>query len=156
MATANKNLKFFMRPQQEEIVTFAAPESFKDDDGNVIEFEVKVLPQQEIDKINAIYRKRSIATDKKGNPLVNGGEVVWKTERDNARALRHIIVAALQYPKLDDKELMSYYKCVDVADMPLHVFSHHGEYDYVVQRVMQALGMMEAPDDAQTLEEAKN
>lgn len=156
MATANKNLKFFMRPQQEEIVTFAAPESFKDDDGNVIEFEVKVLPQQEIDKINAIYRKRSIATDKKGNPLVNGGEVVWKTERDNSRALRHIIVAALQYPKLDDKELMSYYKCVDVTDMPLHVFSHHGEYDYVVQRVMQALGMMEAPDDAQTLEEAKN
>lgn len=117
MATANKNLKFFMRPQQEEIVTFAAPESFKDDDGNVIEFEVKVLPQQEIDKINAIYRKRSIATDKKGNPLVNGGEVVWKTERDNARALRHIIVAALQYPKLDDKELMSYYKCVDVTDI---------------------------------------
>lgn len=156
MATANKNLKFFMRPQQEEIVTFAAPESFKDDDGNVIEFEVKVLPQQEIDKINAIYRKRSIATDKKGNPLVNGGEVVWKTERDNARALRHIIVAALQYPKLDDKELMSYYKCVDVTDMPLHVFSHHSEYDYVVKRVMQALGMMEAPDDAQTLEEAKN
>lgn len=156
MATANKNLKFFMRPQQEEIVTFAAPESFKDDDGNVIEFEVKVLPQQEIDKINAIYRKRSIATDKKGNPLVNGGEVVWKTERDNARALRHIIVAALQYPKLDDKELMSYYKCVDVTDMPLHVFSHHGEYDYVVKRVMQALGMMESPDDAQTLEEAKN
>lgn len=156
MATANKNLKFFMRPQQEEIVTFAAPESFKDDDGNVIEFEVKVLPQQEIDKINAIYRKRSIATDKKGNPLVNGGEVVWKTERDNARALRHIIVAALQYPKLDDKELMSYYKCVDITDMPLHVFSHHDEYDYVVKRVMQALGMMEAPDDAQTLEEAKN
>lgn len=156
MATANKNLKFFMRPQQEEVVTFAAPESFKDDDGNVIEFEVKVLSQQEIDKINAIYRKRSIATDKKGNPLVNGGEVVWKTERDNSRALRHIIVAALQYPKLDDKELMSYYKCVDVTDMPLHVFSHHGEYDYVVQRVMQALGMMEAPDDAQTLEEAKN
>lgn len=156
MATANKNLKFFMRPQQEEVVTFAAPESFKDDDGNVIEFEVKVLSQQEIDKINAIYRKRSIATDKKGNPLVNGGEVVWKTERDNSRALRHIIVAALQYPKLDDKELMSYYNCVDVTDMPLHVFSHHGEYDYVVQRVMQALGMMEAPDDAQTLEEAKN
>lgn len=156
MATANKNLKFFMRPQQEEIVTFAAPESFKDDDGNVIEFEVKVLPQQEIDKINAIYRKRSIATDKKGNPLVNGGEVVWKTERDNARALRHIIVAALQYPKLDDKELMSYYKCVDVTDMPLLVFRNHDEYDYVVKRVMQALGMMEAPDDAQTLEEAKN
>ena len=65
MATANKNLKFFMRPQQEETVTFTGPESFKDDDGNTLEFEVKVLSQQEIDKINNIYRKRSIATDKR-------------------------------------------------------------------------------------------
>lgn len=156
MANANKNLKFFMRPQQEETVTFTGPESFKDDDGNTLEFEVKVLSQQEIDKINNIYRKRSIATDKKGNPLVNGGEVVWKTERDNARALRHIIVAALVYPKLDDKELMGYYNCVDITEMPLHVFSHHGEYDYVAQRVMQALGMIEAPDENDTLEAAKN
>ena len=156
MATATKNLKFFMRPQQEETVTFTGPESFKDDDGNTLEFEVKVLSQQEIDKINSIYRKRSIVTDKKGNPLVNGGEVVWKTERDNARALRHIIVAALQYPKLDDKDLMAYYNCVDATEMPLHVFSHHGEYDYVAQRVMQALGMIEAPDEGDALDDAKN
>ena len=98
MATANKSLKFFMRPQEEQIVTFTGPESFKDDEGNPIEFEVKVLPQREIDKINNIYRKRSIATDKKGNPIVDGGEVVWRTERDPARSLRHIVVAALQYP----------------------------------------------------------
>ena len=78
MATANKSLKFFMRPQEEQIVTFTGPESFKDDEGNPIEFEVKVLPQREIDKINNIYRKRSIATDKKGNPIVDGGEVVWR------------------------------------------------------------------------------
>ena len=31
MATANKSLKFFMRPQEEQIVTFTGPESFKDD-----------------------------------------------------------------------------------------------------------------------------
>ena len=41
MATANKSLKFFMRPQEEQIVTFTGPESFKDDEGNPIEFEVK-------------------------------------------------------------------------------------------------------------------
>ena len=28
MATANKSLKFFMRPQEEQIVTFTGPESF--------------------------------------------------------------------------------------------------------------------------------
>lgn len=155
MATANKNLKYFMRPAQEEIVTFTGPKSFVDDDGKPIEFEVKVLSQQEITKINDNYRKRSIATDKKGNPLVNGGEVVWKTERDNARALRHIMVAALQYPKLDDKELMAYYNCVDATEMPLLVFPKHDEYDHVLQNVMRALGMIETPD-ADNLEAAKN
>lgn len=156
MATANKSLKFFMRPQEEQIVTFTGPESFKDDEGNPIEFEVKVLPKREIDKINNIYRKRSIATDKKGNPIVDGGEIVWRTERDPARSLRHIVVAALQYPKLDDKALMDYYKCVDITDMPLLVFNNHKDYDYVTKHVLQALGIIEAPKDEDTLNDAKN
>ena len=106
MATENKSLKYFMRPVQQEIIAFTGPESFKDDDGNPINFEAKILTQQEITQINENYRRRSVATDKKGNPLVNGGELVWKTERDNARALRHIVVKSLQYPKLDDPELI--------------------------------------------------
>ena len=73
MATENKSLKYFMRPVQQEIITFTGPESFKDDDGNPINFEAKILTQQEITQINENYRRRSLATDKKGNPLVNGG-----------------------------------------------------------------------------------
>ena len=141
MATENKSLKYFMRPVQQEIITFTGPESFKDDDGNPINFEAKILTQQEITQINENYRRRSVATDKKGNPLVNGGEVVWKTERDNVRALRHIVVKSLQYPKLDDPELMKYYNCVDITQMPEKVFSRADEFAHVTRVVMALLGI---------------
>ena len=141
MATENKSLKYFMRPVQQEIIAFTGPESFKDDDGNPINFEAKILTQQEITQINENYRRRSVATDKKGNPLVNGGELVWKTERDNARALRHIVVKSLQYPKLDDPELMKYYNCVDITQMPEKVFSRADEFAHVTRVVMALLGI---------------
>ena len=136
-----KDLKYFMRSTETEIVTAPGPSSFKDENGKVIQFEIKVLSQEQINKINDAYHRRSMATDKKGNPLIALGEVVWKTEKDNAKASRHIIVEALQYPDLKNKELMEYYGCVDVTDMPLKVFSKPDEYQHVSRIVMQALGI---------------
>lgn len=81
---ANKDLKFFMRLDEPEIVTVPSPESFKDETGKVIDLKIKVLSQEDIRKINDSYRKRSIAVDKKGNPLALNGEVLWKTEKDSA------------------------------------------------------------------------
>ncbi len=151
-----KDLKYFMRNLETEIVTAPGPESFKDEDGNVIQFEIKVLTQEEINKINDAYRKRSMATDKKGNPLIAMGEVVWKTEKDSARASRHLIVEALHYPNLSDPELMKYYHCVDVTEMPLKVFPKADEYQHVSRIVMQALGLASAVNDDEELEAAKN
>lgn len=151
-----KDLKYFMRSKEQEVVTAPGPESFKDEEGNVIEFEIKVLTQEEINKINDAYRKHSMATDKKGNPLVAQGEVIWKTEKDNARASRHLVVEALQFPNLKDKELMEYYGCVDVTDMPLKVFSKADEYQHVLRIVMQALGLATTVNDDEELEVAKN
>lgn len=153
---ANKNLKYFMREAQDEIVTVPGPETFKDEDGNVLDLEIRVLSQNEIQKINKNYRKRSIATDKKGNPLAYGGEVLWKTEKDSDKATRHLIVEALQFPDLKDKELMAFYKCVDVTEMPLLVFSRADEYAHVTKAVLTALGMMDAEPDSEVVEEAKN
>ncbi len=151
-----KNLKYFMRDTKDEIVTAPGPDSFKDENGKVIDFEIKVLSQETINKINEAYRKRSMATDKKGNPLIAMGEVVWKVEKDNARASRHIIAEALQYPNLKDPELMKHYNCVDMTKMPLKVFSRADEYQHVSRIVMQALGLMETPDDSAELDAAKN
>ena len=153
---AKKDLKFFMRSVEPEVVTAPGPDSFKDDEGNVINFEIKVLTQAEIQKINNMYRKRSMATDKKGNPLIAMGEVVWKTEKDSARAARHLIVEALQYPDLKDKDLMAHYGCVDVTEMPLLVFPKADEYSHVSRIVMSALGLGGFATDEETLEAAKN
>lgn len=106
--------------------------------------------------INDNYRKRSVATDKKGNPLAYAGEVLWKVEKDSARASRHMIVEALQYPNLKDKELMDFYHCVDVTDMPLLVFPRADEYAYVTKAVMTALGLMDDISNEETVNEAKN
>lgn len=151
-----KNLKYFMRDTKDEIVTAPGPDTFKDENGKVIDFEIKVLSQETINKINEAYRKRSMATDKKGNPLIAMGEVVWKVEKDNARASRHIIAEALQYPNLKDPELMKHYNCADMTEMPLKVFSRADEYQHVSRIVMQALGLMETPDDSAEMDAAKN
>jgi hypothetical protein len=152
-----KNLKYFMCKAEQEVVTVPGLPRFTDNDGNVLDFEIKVLDQAEIDRINELYRKHSIATDKKGNPLVANGEVIWKTERAPQKAARHIIVEALQYPDLHDKSLMEYYGCVDVTEMPLKVFSKPGEYTAVSRMVMNALGLgTEAATDEETANDAKN
>ena len=153
---AKKDLKYFMRSTEAEIVTAPGPKNFKDEEGNVIQFEIKKLTQEEITRINEAYRRRSMATDKKGNPLVANGEVIWKTEKDGARASRHMIVEALQYPNLKDPELMKYYDCVDITDMPLKVFPNADEYQHVTRIVMQALGLAETISDEEDLADAKN
>lgn len=153
---AKKDLKYFMRSMEPEIVTVPGPDSFKDENGEVIQFEIKKLTQEEISRINDAYRKHGIATDKKGNPLVANGEVIWKTERNGAKATRHIVVEALQYPNLKDTDLMKYYGCVDITEMPLKVFSRADEYQFVTRIVMQALGLAEAPTEEEELSDAKN
>ena len=98
----SKNLKYFMREaaEVERVVTVPAPESFKDENGKVIQLEVKVLSSERIRAINEAYHTHTVALDKKGNPYINGGNVVFRDERDNAKATRHILVEALQYPCL--------------------------------------------------------
>jgi len=155
---SKKDLKFFMREQKEEIVTAPAPSSFIDDEGKPIELEIKVIGQARIQELFANYRKRSVATDKKGTPYITpSGEVAFKTERDSQRAVRHIIAEALVYPNLQDPDLMKYYNCADITDMPLKVFAKADEYSHVSQMVMSALGYGTEPQSEDDLiDEAKN
>lgn len=142
-----KDLKYFMREKKEEIISVPGPASFKDDDGNVIEFEIRVLDNATIQKINDSYRKRSIATDKKGQPYIANGTVVYKEEKDSARATRHIIVEALKYPDLKDEKLMEYYGCHDITEMPNKVFPKAEEFAHVSRIVFAALGIGTFPGE---------
>lgn len=152
---AKKDLKYFMRSSEPEIVTVPGPETIKDEDGNVVNLEIRVLSQSEIMQINKNYRNRSIATDKKGQPFIANGEVVYKTEKDNEKASRHLIAEALVYPNLKDKALMDFYKCVDITDMPL-AFPRADEYAHVSRAVMTALGLMDSVSEDKEIDDAKN
>lgn len=151
-----KDLKFFMREHKDEIVTVPGPDTITDDSGKPINLEIKVLDNAEIQKINDAYRKRSIALDKRGNPYIAMGEVVFKTDKDNSRAVRHIIAEALVYPNLKDEKLMEFYKCHDITDMPMLVFPRADEYAHISKAVMAALGLGVGATEDETLEAAKN
>lgn len=157
---ATKNLKCFMRPQTKEVtvLTVPGPESIKDEKGEVINLEIRKLHQKKITEINEMYKTKTPLKDGKKGFVVQNGEVVFKVEKDSTRAFRHVMVEALAYPDLKDPELMKFYECVDVTEMPLLVFPESDEYSYVTKKVMEVLGLADPEEEEQKKEvdEAKN
>lgn len=157
---ANKNLKYFMREdcKEEQVFTRPAPARFVDEKGEVVQMEIKKLHNETIAKINEMYKTRTPMRDKKGNYICQNGEVIFKTEKDSLRATRHIIAEALVYPDLKDPDLMAFYKCADITEMPLKVFPENDEYAHVQRAVLEVLGMLE-PEEQQNekeVDDAKN
>lgn len=161
MAPQKRDLRVFMREsaKTEEIVTVPGPETIKGEDGKPIMLEIKVLSNETIQKINDNYKRKSIAVDKKGTPYIANGEVAFRVERDNIKASQHIIAEALVYPDLKDPELMAFFNCNDIAEMPLKVFPRADEYAHVSRAVMIALGLASEPaqeEQDSVLNDAKN
>lgn len=157
---AERTLSYFMREaaKKQEIVEVPGIESIKDENGQVVPFKIKMLTKKEIDDIYDKYRKRTMLCDKKGKPIFNRGQAVFDINTDSNRALRRIIVEALVYPDLHNKELMEFFDCYDFSEMPLKVFPNPKEYDQVANIVLSALGILEEEnDDSETeVQEAKN
>jgi len=154
---AKKDLKYFMREQKEEIVTVPGPSTFVDENGTVIDLEIRVLSSARIQEINDLYQKKSVAIDKKGKPFISPqNEIAFKVTRDNVKASRHMMVEALAYPDLKDPELMKFYNCVDVTEMPVKVFSKADEFAYLSKIILQTLGLSDEPEDDKDVEDAKN
>ena len=161
MAPQKRDLRAFMRESAkvEEVVTVPGPDTILGEDGKPVMLEIKVLSNETIQKINDAYRKKSIAVDKKGQPYIANGEVAFRVERDNVKASQHIIAEALVYPDLKDPELMAFFNCNDLSEMPLKVFPKADEYAHVSRAVMAALGLASEPaqeEKESALDEAKN
>ena len=92
-----KDLKYFMRPaaKEDQIVTVPGLESIKDENGKVIDFEIKKLSNEEIDSINKMYETKTLLKDKKGNFVINNGRAVYKVDSNifqgSTRIIIHII-----------------------------------------------------------------
>lgn len=157
---AERTLAYFMREtaKKQEIVEVPGIESIKDENGQVVPFKIKMLTKKEIDDIYDKYRTRTMLCDKKGKPVFNRGQAVFDINTDSNRALRRIMVEALVYPDLHNKELMEFFDCYDFSEMPLKVFPNPKEYDKVANIVLSALGILEEEnDDSESeVQEAKN
>lgn len=156
-----KDLSIFMREsaKTDEIITVPAPDSFKDGDGKPVMLEFKVLSLTEREKIRKNYTKRSIAVDKKGKPIIDNGEIVFKTETDNMKSSMHMLTEALVYPDLKDPELMKYFECFDITEMPMKVFFKPGEFEAVNKAFLATIGIgddIEAADESVVIEDVKN
>lgn len=156
---AERTLAYFMREtaKNQDIVEVPGIDSIRDEKGNVVPFKIKMLTKKDIDEIYDKYRKRTLVRDDKGKPVFNRGQAVFDTTTDSNKALRRIIVEALVYPDLHNKELMDYFDCYEFAEMPLKVFPNPKEYDQVANIVLLTIGILdEDEDDESEVQEAKN
>ncbi len=152
---AKKDLSYFMRKKEPEVIKFDGPPTFVDENGKVLEFEMKVLTMEEQDKINKMYTVKKPAKDKKGNFIIQNGKLVYDENRDSSKAAKHMMAEALIYPDLKDTKLMEHYDCHDIAEMPYKVFPIPEEYNYVNRKMLEIFGYAEKDDEEET-EDAKN
>lgn len=155
----NKNLSYFMREElkNEDIVEIPGPESILDENGKPVLFQIKRLRRDRVDKIYDRYRTLKPALDKNKKPYVVDGKMVMMEEKDYAKALRHVMAEALVYPDLRDEELMKFYDCIDVTEMPVKIFTQK-EYSEVIKMLNHVLGIDDEDEEEQKddLESAKN
>lgn len=155
----NKNLSYFMREElkNEDIVEIPGPESIQDENGDPVMFQIKRLRRERVDKIYDRYRTLKPALDKNKKPYVVDGKIVMMEEKDYAKALRHVMAEALVYPNLRDEELMKFYDCIDVTEMPVKIFTQK-EYSEVIKMLNHVLRIDDEDEEEQKddLETAKN
>lgn len=135
-------LKGFLQPsptlQTKEVIV---SERFKGEDGKVLPFKIKVIDQDENDRvINA-----STTTRRQKN-----GQVT--KELSSTMYSRRLILACVVTPDLRDAELCEYYKCIDPLDVPGKMLSS-GEYGTLIDAINELNGFN---DEGVIEDEAKN
>jgi len=150
-----KSMKVFMREdaKTEEVVMAPGPSNMLDENGKPIVLEIKVLSATTLANISENYTQRHMATDNKGRPYIQNGEVAYRVTKDNRKATGHILAEALVYPDLKDPELMKFFGAVDISEMAGKVFPRTDELEHVNRVVLSALGLNRAPDAADTTQE---
>lgn len=158
---SKKTLDYFLKKHEPKIVEIEAPESFVDENGKRIMMRVRILTQEEIDRIYDSYTKKATAFDgtgRKKKPLVDGGELVVRRDRDSGAALRHVVAEALVDPEIKSQVCMEFYNCYDISEILYKVFPLSEDFNYVVTEVLKALGITNDDDENEEddFESAKN
>lgn len=157
------NLKFFMVEslKKDEVVEVPGISTFKDEKGNPVPFQILKLGTSKLNDIRKGFTIKKLVKDGKGKQVYSkGGDPLFQVDYDGAKATNKIIVESLNFPNLADKDLMAFYECVDVLEMPMKLFKDPNDFKYISQQVMIVNGMTDEDDEdgreEELLEEIKN
>lgn len=152
------SIKAFMRKKakEEEVVSVYAPESFIDENGEKVVMQVKRLSTNRVNQIYEIYNKQVVARDEEGQPIIRNNRIVKDFKQDTEGNINRLIIESLVFPNLRDPELMKFYSCVDVMEMPHAVFASKDEYDYVRDVVLSLASTLSGDESKYIIGEAKN
>lgn len=156
----NKSLSYFMKGKihAEEIVVRPMPDSYTDENGKVLDMEIRTIPRKELLKIERMYKTRKTVFDKSGRPLLDNGTVVYEEMDDVDKRLNAIITEALVYPNLKDPELMASHGCVAYDEMVDCIFPTMADFKHVLDSVLEVVGLKKGTESTaeQEIEDAKN
>lgn len=135
-------LKAFLKQNKMERQTIkvAASENFKDENGDILQWELRPLKTKEADYI----RNECTAINQKGK----------KIEVDNAKFNRMIASKCTVFPNLNDKELQDSYGVMSAEELIVEMLDNDGEYQAYCQKILNISGYNKS--DSELVEEAKN
>lgn len=155
---ANASIKAFMRAKakEEEVVSVLAPESFVDENGERMLMKVKRLSTKHVNDIYGDFNYTVPAKNEKGELIIRNNRVVKDFYSDSEGQINRMIVDAVVFPDLHDSELMAFYGCVNVMDMPHAVFASKDEYEYIRDVVLSLASTLSGEESDYIYNEAKN
>lgn len=156
MAKAN-SIRYFMRDELKEARVVEVPgiKTFCDEEGNPVPFQIRELSSSEIFKLREGCKKRTMVKDKKGKPMLVGGEVKYTDEYDTALVTAKLIETALVFPDMHDPELLKFYNVLDSVELVNKIFRRVEDYNYIANAVTEVCGLTNE-DDSETIDEIKN
>lgn len=140
MAENKKSLSFFMKSEAEkkkERVSIVISNRFKDEDGNPVPFELKVLSGAEIMKLQ-----------KNATRVIQSG-----LEYDTAKFAKDLVEACVVFPNLNDASLQDSYGVMGAMDL-LNEMLDGREFTKLFGKCQEINGMQQSLDDL--VSEAKN
>lgn len=136
------DLKAFLKQnkKERENVKFAVSKDFIDEQGNVIEWEIRPLKSKEMDIIRAMCV--NINSKGKGSTF------------DDRKFNKLICARATVFPDLNNKELQDSYHVMCAEDLIQEILDNDGEYTAYTQKVLEVAGYKK--NEEELIEEAKN
>ncbi len=135
-------LSAFLKENRKEkgTVKYAVSKDFVDENGKVIEWEIRALKSREADAI----RNACTEINAKGK----------KVTVDQSKFNRLTAAKCTVFPNLNDQELQDSYGVMCAEDLVAELLDNDGEYQNYIKKVMEVSGYMES--DEELIETAKN